>query len=215
MKRHSADFNTQRWEDFQHSVILDDVTSEQMFRNFRRFWRQFQSLPKDELLERGWLASPQNEMSLFAQLFFALNADRDNALFRKSPSADESRLAMWLSLLRARAEYICLTQNVPRFHGLTKNDLRAIARLSVDPKIIRHLPVKLATHGVILIYLRALTGMKVDGAAFRLRSGHMVIGMSFRFSRLDYFWFTLMHELAHLVLHGDILDKPVVVDVER
>ncbi len=38
--------------------------------------------------------------------------------------------------------------------------------------------------------------------------------MSLRFSRLDYFWFTLLHELAHLVLHREMLNAPVFFDVE-
>ena len=28
-----------------------------------------------------------------------------------------------------------------------------------------------------------------------------VIGMSLRFDRIDYFWFTLLHEIGHLTLH--------------
>ncbi len=38
--------------------------------------------------------------------------------------------------------------------------------------------------------------------------------MSLRYPRLDYFWFTLLHELAHLVLHNEQLKEPVFFDVE-
>jgi HTH-type transcriptional regulator/antitoxin HigA len=32
---------------------------------------------------------------------------------------------------------------------------------------------------------------------------HPVIGMTIRYDRVDNFWFTLMHELAHIALHRD------------
>ena len=214
MKNQNKSFNSEDWDDFTHSSIPSELSNEQIFRNFKSFRSHFQDLPRNELVERGWLDSPDDSRSV-ARLFFALNADSNNALFRKAATAEESSLAMWVSLIRAKAEYVCLAQSMPQFQTLTKHDLKAIAQLSVDVAVIRELPALLAQKGVILVYLRALKGMKLDGVAFRLLSGHMVIGMSFRFPRLDYFWFTLMHELAHLVLHGDVLDNPVTVDVEK
>ena len=56
--------------------------------------------------------------------------------------------------------------------------------------------------------------MSADGAVFHPSTGHPVIAMSLRFPRLGYFWFTLLHELAHLVLHADQLKEPVFFDVE-
>jgi len=76
------------------------------------------------------------------------------------------------------------------------------------------LPSILADFGIVLVYVYALPGMSADGAVFRLSTGHPVIAMSLRFSRLDYLWFTILHELAHLVLHIDKLAEPVFFDVE-
>lgn len=42
--------------------------------------------------------------------------------------------------------------------------------------------------------------MKVDGAAF-LVDEIPVIGLTLLRDRLDNFWFTLMHEVAHVILH--------------
>jgi HTH-type transcriptional regulator / antitoxin HigA len=36
-------------------------------------------------------------------------------------------------------------------------------------------------------------------------SGIPVIGLTLRFDRLDSFWFTLLHEVAHIALHYDFL----------
>lgn len=43
----------------------------------------------------------------------------------------------------------------------------------------------------------------LDGAVFIAADGRPVVAMTLRFDRLDNFWFTLMHELAHIALHID------------
>ena len=58
----------------------------------------------------------------------------------------------------------------------------------------------LAEHGIILVIVRHIAGMTVDGAAF-LVDETPVIGMTLRHDRVDNFWFTLMHELGHVILH--------------
>jgi HTH-type transcriptional regulator/antitoxin HigA len=70
-----------------------------------------------------------------------------------------------------------------------------------DERTLEHLPEVLARHGVALVLLEPLPGTKIDGAAFWL--GDLpVAALSLRFDRIDSFWFSLMHELAHLLLHG-------------
>jgi HTH-type transcriptional regulator/antitoxin HigA len=56
--------------------------------------------------------------------------------------------------------------------------------------------------------------MKIDGCVFKVASGNPVIGISFRYTRLDHFWFTLMHELAHVALHQEQLSSPILDDLE-
>ena len=59
---------------------------------------------------------------------------------------------------------------------------------------------------------------------FLAPTGHPVVVLTLRHNRLDNFWFTLMHELAHLALHMnsdntwylDNLDVPTGIDgIER
>ena len=71
-------------------------------------------------------------------------------------------------------------------------------------------PVKarefLALHGISLEYANHLPRTHLDGAALRLADGRPVIGLTIRYDRLDNFWFTLLHELAHVGLHLDSND---------
>ncbi len=136
------------------------------------------------------------------------------ALFRAKLGAAETLTAVWLSKVRTLAEWFSAAQPVAAFKGLDADDLRDLVKLSADPSRITQVGSYLVERGVIVIYESHIPGMKVDGAVFKLPSGNPVIGMSLRYSRLDYFWFTLMHELAHVVLHGDLLSTPIVDDID-
>jgi HTH-type transcriptional regulator / antitoxin HigA len=206
MSTHNED-----WVDFTHTTRTSNVTVHELFKRYREFQRFIAGISRKELVARGWLKTVDDDSPL-ATLFFDLS--KQATLFRKSANADESLLALWQSRARAEAEYRCLAEERPAFTGLSKEHLRKLALLSVDPQVVRRLPSILAEFGVILVYVYALPGMNADGAVFHLSTGHPVIAMSLRFPRLDYFWFTLLHELAHLVLHADQLREPVFFDVE-
>jgi HTH-type transcriptional regulator/antitoxin HigA len=70
-----------------------------------------------------------------------------------------------------------------------------------DENGLERLPEVLSRHGLGLVLLEHLPGTKIDGAAFWL-DGRPVVALSVRYDRVDSFWLTLMHELAHVVLHG-------------
>lgn len=201
------------WSDFTHTTQTSNVSAEELFDRYREFQSFIAGLSRKELVARHWLKSVDDNSPL-ATLFFELPLSKQPTLFRKSAKADENLLAIWQARARHQAEYLCIVEERPAFTGLTKEDLRKLAILSVDPQVVRQLPSILSKFGIILVYVYALPGMNADGAVFHLSTGHPVIAMSLRFPRLDYFWFTLLHELAHLVLHPDQLKDPVFFDVE-
>ena len=201
------------WADFTHTTETSKVTAHELFERYREFQRFIAALPKRELVARGWLKNADDDSPL-AAIFFDLPLSKQATLFRKSAQTDENLLAIWQARARSQAEYFYLTGECAPFTGLTGEYLRNLAYLSVDPQVVRDLPGMLANSGVILVYVYALPGMNADGAVFHLSTGHPVIAMSLRFARLDYFWFTLLHELAHLVLHDEQLGAPLFFDVE-
>lgn len=201
------------WADFTHTTQTSKVSARELFERFREFQGFITRFSRKELVARYWLKTV-NDDSPLATVFFSLPLAQQPTLFRKSVKADENLLAIWQARARLEAEYRCLAEERPAFTDLTKEQLRELALLSVDPQVVRKLPRILAKFGIILVYVYALPGMNADGAVFHLRTGHPVIAMSLRFPRLDYFWFTLLHELAHLVLHADKLREPVFFDVE-
>jgi HTH-type transcriptional regulator/antitoxin HigA len=201
------------WSDFTHTTRTSKAGAQEMFDRYREFQRFIAGLSRRELVARRWLKTVDDDSPL-ATVFFDLPLSKQPTLFRKSAKANENLLAIWQARARVQAEYLCLSEERPAFTGLTKEQLRKLATLSVDPHVVRRLPSILSEFGIILVYVYALPGMSADGAVFHLSTGQPVIAMSLRFPRLDYFWFTLLHELAHLVLHADQLKEPVFFDVE-
>lgn len=132
-------------------------------------------------------------------------------LFRKSESANDAKIALWMAQAHKLAsDFFVEHSAMPEFTGLSKEDVKDIAQLSVDENILPQLPKILAYKGIILIYLRAMEGSKVDGATFLFANKYPVVVHAARFDRLDNFWFTLIHELSHVCLHFQQLATPIV-----
>ena len=148
-----------------------------------------------------------DKASLFNELCIS------NALYRKSKNASEPLTIYWLSKLRNEATIISVKENIPVFN-FTKDDLALLVKQSKDPSKLSNIKDILLRHGIILLYLEAYPGMKVDGVSFLLDNDRPVIGMSLRFDRLDNYWFTLLHELSHLILHKEVLQTPLFDDIE-
>lgn len=78
--------------------------------------------------------------------------------------------------------------------------LASISSLDKGPKLAKEF---LAKAGIPLVVERHLEKTYLDGAAIPLPDGRPVIALTLRHDRLDNFWFTLFHELAHVALHLD------------
>jgi len=162
------------------------------------------------------VAQSDNRDQELHQLTSYLYARRKSeALFRANASASAALAEVWLSRVTLLAEWYSAAVEVPQFKGLAAEDLTRLSRLSAQPAGIRELPRALEECGIILVHEAAIPGAKLDGAVFLLESGTPVIGLSLRYARLDYYWFTLMHELAHVVLHQDKLRSPIVEDLDE
>mgnify|MGYP002757999082 CR=1 FL=1 len=147
----------------------------------------------------------------------ALNATSSNAvLYRKNDSAEETKIQAWLSLISEKSKIAVLSRVIPRFQGLSLEQLREIALISMEPDRITTLIDHLASiYGVLLVVEPGFKSMKMDGCTFKLSGGTPVVGIAIRYNRYDNFWFTLMHELAHVHKHYDYLDSPILDDLEE
>lgn len=114
-------------------------------------------------------------------------------------NSDDLLLLAWKARVTRLAERVI---NVcPVFYRpLDVSWLMELARLSQyedGPVRARDL---LLSKGIVLVAEPQIPGMKVDGAAFLLESVP-VIGLTLRRDTVDNFWFTLLHEVGHVILH--------------
>lgn len=95
--------------------------------------------------------------------------------------------------------------------SLNLNTMREIARLSYfdnGPVLAREY---LNKQGIYLIVVPHLPKTYLDGAALLMTDGIPVVGLTLRYDRTDHFWFSLMHELAHIARHLTESD-PIILD---
>jgi HTH-type transcriptional regulator/antitoxin HigA len=143
-----------------------------------------------------------------------LSAMQSKALYRKHDTAPDSKVILWLAQAQDAARKFYLEHSaMPEFTGISREEIKELAKLSYDTSILKELPEILAHKGIILLYIPAVSGTKVDGAAFLFADKIPVIAHSLRFPRMDNFWFTLLHELAHVRLHFDTLSTPIIDDL--
>lgn len=170
-------------------------------------WARF---PIKEMQKRGWfdIDSPQGKSGeQLIRSFFARSAAHNApVLLRKALTGitkQENQYAIyaWVArvLIRAREVKKPESRYVPG--SITDEFLRQLAKLSRSdngPLIAREF---LEMKGIVLVIERHLPKTKLDGAAILDQDGTPVVGLTLRYDRVDYFWFTLMHELIHVQRH--------------
>jgi len=172
-------------------------------------WDRF---PIKQMIAWGWVTAPTSQVSseeILRPFFAAVGVLRPQAILYRSSShvraarsMDDYALAAWSTQVLGRASVSPpVVQYKPGI--LTDDFLREVAQLSVSdtgPLLARDF---LEKHGIQLVVERWLPRTYLDGAIIMTNKLHPVIGLTLRYDRIDNFWFTLMHELAHLALHLD------------
>lgn len=165
--------------------------------------------PLRELVRRGWLESGSIGTSgdvkqALADFLSPLGGLEATALYRQSECVRASRdmdvyaLHAWA----ARAVFVafrsCSAHSVQ--HAVTVNTIRELFHLSVHADGPRRAITWLCERGIAASIVPHLPGTWLDGAAIQTEDGP-VIGLTLRHDRVDNFWYTLAHELAHVLLH--------------
>lgn len=123
--------------------------------------------------------------------------------FRQATGATASpeAVAAWLRVGALRAREITTEPYDARGLRAALPELRVLTR---EQPAVFQLRVKevLASHGVAFVLLPHLPKTYVHGATFWITSTKAVLMMTIRGKWADIFWFSLFHELGHIMLHG-------------
>ncbi|UQI41435.1 ImmA/IrrE family metallo-endopeptidase [Vreelandella venusta] len=139
----------------------------------------------------------------------------ENTLYRKREDTNSSIVALWMSRVKSAVATFTSVNNVKSFKSIDKEELVEIARLSAEVGSIFTLEKELIKKGIILVLEPSIDGLKLDGCVYINSNKQAVVAMSLRMNRLDNFWFTLLHELAHLSLHSSQLRNPIFENLEE
>jgi len=128
---------------------------------------------------------------------------RPRVSFRRSQSftVHEPNTALWLRLVERSAE----ASEVPPLRlGVLRKVASEIPRMTSLPSIadgFTAAKAALADAGVVLTFVRQVPGTRVGGATWWLSVERPVIGLTERNRKSDIFWFNLLHEIGHILLH--------------
>lgn len=186
-------------------------------------WKQF---PYGEMERRGWFngirvsgSTSQDRLQSF--LTQVLPKQTTEVMFRRRFRGVEiddrsyySTLA-WTARVLMRAREV--SESLPAFDParITTDTLKDLARLSwLDNGPLLAVEF-LAKIGIAVVVEKRLKNAIIDGAALMSEAGRPVIGLTLRIDRVDYFWFTLLHEVAHVWRHLSDSSEAFIDRVER
>jgi HTH-type transcriptional regulator/antitoxin HigA len=182
--------------------------------------RLLEKVPLKELKRLGWIDVDLKNVA---------EAEKAVCRFLGTTSMDEEpnvpfaarKAEKYAAHSAAQRAWICRVRDLAARQHVAKYSsvrlARAVAelpKLSTTDDTTRTVPSRLAGLGIRFVVATHLTGTKIDGGTVWLDESAPVVAVSFRYDRMDWFWFTLMHEIAH-VLAGDgkdgmMLDQALV-----
>lgn len=211
------------WINLEANYRLYEARKEHDKAEIDRKSRLYSLAPISELTKRGWIRDTDSVEELEREICAFLKIDSPDqqpclaASFRHTQT-QEPEVQAQIAWIR-RVGQLASAQNVREFDRVQVQaalpDLLAYAAEAED---VAQVPALLRSLGIHFVVVPHLPHTYLDGAAFMFE-GHPVTALTLRYDRIDSFWFTLLHELAHIVaghkgLYLDNLDERNGNDVE-
>ncbi|MBT9290400.1 ImmA/IrrE family metallo-endopeptidase [Prosthecodimorpha staleyi] len=142
--------------------------------------------------------------------------------FRSSQAfaSKQDATLLWLRRGEMEAELADTNKWNPEELRSCLDSIRKLTQVSHPRRFLPLLKSALAKAGVALVVVKAPPGCRASGATRMVSADKAMLLMSFRHRADDQFWFTLFHELGHLLLHQggtfiDSEDLPGDEEIER
>lgn len=211
--------SAEMWLNLQDSYHLwrqsQDSQSQKKLDEVRLRSRMKEIAPVTVLVRRGYIKSIQiheqaEELRKLYKMEKLTDTPSQQIAARRSNHRDQlspTQLA-WVACAQAQAE----TKKTAQFtsEGLEKLAPK-LSQLVSDAGTFNRLPMLFADCGVALVYVESFPSSKIDGCSFILENGKPAIALSGRGKRLDKVLFTLLHEVAHIVL-DHLVERELILD---
>lgn len=169
----------------------------------------YKHMPIKEMIKKGWIKLPEtinnltNEVKLFwgiPSLDFSFLETKPSLNFRKSEAFDHYNTYYALAWFRMAQRYAKMYQ----LNQYAKSELEKLAKSLFSYTVLENgieiFLRNLNKVGVKFFVLSHLQKTYIDGASF-FDGSNPVIVYTARHDRTDNFWFTIAHEIAHIILH--------------
>lgn len=182
-------------------------------------WKKF---PIKEMEKRGWInvSTKKNITSVIDDFFNSVGLNFSTVAYKRTLHGEayspQTKFALnaWLARVVQKSRLNRESLNHYDSNLINKDFLRKIAQLSwFNDGPIQAIQL-LQNFGISIVIEPQLKGTRVDGACLKDTDGTPIIALTLRYDRIDNFWFTLLHELAHVMKHIDRQDT-FVDDLEH
>lgn len=166
--------------------------------------------PYNEMAKNGWVPETRDagEKAINLRKYFEVVQLRilsntkllPNIACRRLSITEKADFALIAWAQRAKLEARCILTNPISISGLTENLSTIRTMTTKDPvEFCPKLISILANCGIALVFLPHIGGSFLHGATFYDKN-KIVIGLTVRGKDADKFWFSLFHELGHIIL---------------
>lgn len=173
-------------------------------------WSRF---PVKEMVSRGWINKASGNIQttteqVVAKFLSQVGFSFEAAAYKRSLHGDAysptTKYALYAWLARVVQRSREHRSKLGKFDRsvLSAAFLKELAQLSWFEKGPLLAVEFLGKYGISVVIEPHLKGSMLDGAALE-DEGNPIIGLTIRFDRLDNFWFTLLHEVAHIWKHTE------------
>lgn len=177
----------------------------------------YQNYPIKDMIKRAWINAGETleELENAIKAFFEIETVEQPCNFQFSAKQNVSAYAKPVSTVNLawlhKVKQLARSQVTTGKFSIqaAKKAVEQLSSLLLSPEEIRHVPRILSESGIRFILVESLPNSTLDAACFWLDKQTPVIGMTLRYDRIDNFWFTLRHELEH-VIQGDGQDIPIL-----
>lgn len=185
------------------------------------------NFPFTEMFSRGWFKNYFNgtlneakelKEELIIKFIGSFNIRNfEICCNRKSEILEAEHTDDILMAWRIRVMNIAVQEKLPKWNpdSLTEDFFKQLANLSYmeqGPKLAKEFLNKAGIHFAVEKHLEKTY---LDGSSMLMPDGSPLIALTLRHDRLDSFWFTLFHELAHVKLHLTDKSKAFFDDMDE
>lgn len=173
-------------------------------------------LPLKEMVRFGWIESGKTPVETLVNTCAFLGVATSKAFevkyqrllsrsaYRNSTAfeTDSAAVVAWLRQGEIQAATVdCQPWNSSALED-SLDEIRALTRIASPTEFLPLLQAMLARCGAAVVVARAPAGCRASGATRFLTPEKALLQLSFRYLADDQLWFTVFHEIGHLLLHA-------------